>query len=59
MNFIDNATTQRGNKMTINTFNMKFLGKKITMFRVLDNNGEVLQVLETKEEAEAWIASKS
>lgn len=45
--------------MTINTFNMKFLGKKITMFRVLDNNGEVLQVLETKEEAQAWIASKS
>lgn len=45
--------------MTINTFKMKFLGKTSVLFRVLDRDGEVLQVLESKEEAEAWIASKS
>ena len=45
--------------MTVNAFKMKFLGKTSTLFRVLDSKGEVLQVLESKEEAEAWIASKS
>lgn len=43
--------------MKINPIKIKFLGKTNTLFRVLNAKGEVLQVLETKEEAEAWIAA--
>lgn len=45
--------------MKVTTMKIKFLGKTSTLYRVLDEAGEVLQVLESKEEAEAWIASKS
>lgn len=48
----------RGNKMTISKFKMKFLGKTEILFRVLDNNGEVLQVLETEQEAQEWISKQ-
>jgi len=41
--------------MTISKITMKFLGKSSSLFRVLDAAGEVLQVLETKQEAEDWI----
>ena len=41
--------------MTVQTFKMKFLGKSGVLFRVLDKNGEVVQVFETKEEAEQFV----
>ena len=41
--------------MTIHTMKIKLFGKVGTMYRVLDQSGEVLQVLETKQEAEDWI----
>jgi hypothetical protein len=41
--------------MTISTIRIKFLGKTATLFRVLDAAGEVLQVCETKAQAEAFI----
>lgn len=44
--------------MTINKFTIKFLGKKETVFRGLDENGEVVQVFATKAEAEAWLAAQ-
>lgn len=53
------AADNRENEMTINAMKFKFLGKTSTLFRVLDASGEVLQVLETKEEAEAWIAARA
>lgn len=55
--------TQRGaeleNKMKIASTKIKLFGKVAVLFQVVDNTGEVLQVLETKEEAEAWIASQA
>lgn len=45
--------------MKVTSMKIKLFGKVATMFRVLDAQGEVIQVCETKEEAEAWIASKS
>lgn len=44
--------------MKVTTFKMKFLGKMVTLFRVLDKKGEVLQVLETEAEAKAWIEAQ-
>lgn len=44
--------------MKIATIKMKLFGKVGTLFQVIDAQGEVLQVLETKAEAEAWIAAK-
>lgn len=41
--------------MTINTIKIKLFGKVAPLYRVLDASGEVLQVLETKQEAEDWI----
>ena len=47
--------TNRKQIMIINKITIKFLGKKESMYRVLDDAGEVLQVFMTKEEAEAFI----
>lgn len=44
--------------MQINKFKMKFLGKQVVLFRVLDAQGEVLHVAETEQEAQEWIAAK-
>lgn len=44
--------------MTITKTTIKFLGNKVTLYRVLDSKGEVLQVLESQEEAAAWIAAQ-
>lgn len=44
--------------MTINAMKIKLFGKVATMYRVLDADGGVLQVLETQEEAAAWIAAQ-
>jgi len=44
--------------MTVQKFKMKFLGKSGVLFRVLDENGEVLQVLETQEEADQYINAR-
>lgn len=41
---------------------MKVMKKKVagyTFFQVLDQSGEVLQVLCSKEEAQAWINTKN
>ena len=43
--------------MQVEKFKMKFLGKMLTFFRVLDADGEVLQICETPEEAQNWIAA--
>lgn len=48
----------RKQKMKITSMKIKLFGKVATMYRVLDEKGGVLQVLETKEEAEAWIAAQ-
>ena len=45
--------------MTIATTKIKLFGKVAALYQVIDAQGEVLQVLETKEEAEAWIASQA
>lgn len=44
--------------MQIVTVKIKLFGKVSALFQVVDAAGEVLQVLESKEEALAWIASK-
>lgn len=44
--------------MQITTIKIKLFGKVAALFQVVDAAGEVLQVLESKEEARAWIASK-
>ena len=41
--------------MTINKFTLKVLGTKYTVYRVLVKDGEVLQVLDSHEEADAYI----
>jgi len=41
--------------MTISKITVKFLGKKESMFRVLDKAGEVLQVFCTQAEAQKWL----
>lgn len=41
--------------MTINKMKIKLFGKVDTLYRVLDKDGEVLQVLETEKEAQEWI----
>lgn len=43
--------------MTIDKITVKFLGKKETIFRAIQD-GEVVQVFETKAEAEAWVAEQ-
>ena len=41
----------------INTYSIYVIDKKESLFRVIDAEGEVLQVLCTKEEAEEWMKS--
>jgi hypothetical protein len=38
---------------------IKQFGKAAVMFRAINAAGEVVQVFETREEAEAWVAAKS
>lgn len=42
--------------MTISKMTIKFLGKKETVFRVLDKEGEVVGVFASLEEAKAFLA---
>lgn len=44
--------------MQVEKFKMKFLGKMMVFFRVLDTQGEVLKICETPEEAQEWIAAQ-
>ena len=44
--------------MSIDIITIKYMGKKESLFRVIDTEGEVLQVLCSKEEAEAWMESQ-
>lgn len=39
--------------LILDKLTIKFLGKKLTFWRLLDQDGEVVRVFETKEEAEA------
>ena len=45
-------------KMSIDIITIKYMGKKESLFRVIDAEGEVLQVLCSKEEAEEWMKSQ-
>ena len=51
------AQNRKVNKMSIDIITIKYMGKKESLFRVIDAEGEVLQVLCTKEEAEEWMKS--
>ena len=44
--------------MSIDIITIKFMGKKGSLYRVIDADGEVLQVLCTKQEAEEWMESQ-
>jgi transposase-like protein len=44
--------------MKVSAIKIKLFGKTETMYRAIDANGEVVQVFESKEEAESWIANK-
>ncbi len=41
--------------LKINEFQMKLLGKRVTLFRVIHNQ-HLLQICETREAAEAWVS---
>ena len=43
--------------MKVQAMKVKLFGMFDVLYRVLNDAGEVLQVCETKEEAEAWIAA--
>jgi transposase-like protein len=43
--------------LTIDKLTIKFLGKKETVYRLLDQAGEVVAVYATKAEAEAAVAA--
>jgi hypothetical protein len=45
--------------MKIDQIKIKQFGKAAAMFRTINAAGEVVQVFETREEAEAWVAAKS
>ena len=45
--------------MKIDQIKIKLFGKAAVMFRAINAAGEVFQVFETREEAEAWVAAKS
>ena len=45
--------------MQVTSIKIKLFGKTAVMFRVIDSKGEVLQVLETEQEAHDWIASRA
>ena len=42
--------------MTIDKITVKLLGQKLSLYRALDKDGEVIKVFETMEEAKAFIA---
>lgn len=42
--------------MTIDKITFKLFGKKSTVYRVLDANGEVVQCFETLAEAQGYVA---
>ena len=42
--------------MTINKMTIKMLGQKCTVYRVIDQCGEVVRVFESLEEAQAFLA---
>ena len=44
--------------MSIDIITIKYIGKKESLFRVIDEEGEVLQVLCSKQEAEEWMKSQ-
>lgn len=46
-------------QMQVTSIKIKLFGKTAVMFRVIDSKGEVLQVLETEQEAHDWIASRA
>ena len=52
------AQNRKVNKMSIDIITIKYMGKKESLFRVIDAEGEVLQVLCSKEEAEEWMKSQ-
>ena len=52
------AQNRKVNKTSIDIITIKFMGKKESLFRVIDAEGEVLQVLCSKEEAEEWMKSQ-
>jgi hypothetical protein len=53
------STTQtESGKMKITQIKIKFLGKTGVLFRVLDAEGNVLQVCESHDEAAAWVAAQ-
>lgn len=41
--------------MKVTTIKIKYLGKIMSFYRVLDNSGEVLKICETKEEAANFV----
>jgi hypothetical protein len=45
--------------MKISQIKIKLFGKTDVLFRVLDSKGEVLQVLTTQDEAQAWIDAQA
>jgi hypothetical protein len=53
------AVTAVGHPMKIDQIKIKQFGKAAAMFRAINAAGEVVQVSETREEAEAWVAAKS
>ena len=56
---VQRRAARRGDKkMSIDIITIKYMGKKESLFRVIDAEGEVLQVLCTKEEAEEWMKSQ-
>ena len=52
------AQNRKVDKMSIDIITIKYMGKKESLFRVIDAEGEVLQVLCSKEEAEEWMKSQ-
>jgi hypothetical protein len=53
---VTEANNTEQDEMTINKIKVKFLGKTEMMFQVI-KAGEVVQVLCTEQEAQAWIAA--
>lgn len=43
--------------MKVDKLKLKFLGKTLTFYRVLDVAGEVVKVCETEQEAKEWMES--
>ncbi len=44
--------------MKIDQIKIKLFGKAAVMFRAINAAGEVVQVFETREEAETWVAAR-